>query len=99
MGAEASSVRALHIQVRVPEDPRAELLWLVLEWRDEDKVPCRAHLSSLPPSTGPRSLVYRLKERYRTEQMYSEAKQEVGLDKYEGLGWLGFMHHVTVVLW
>ena len=30
--------------------------------------------------------------------MYREAKQEVGLDKYEGRGWLGFMHHVTVVL-
>ena len=92
------SARFAFVQVRVPDDPRGELLWLILEWRDEDKVPCRAHLSSLPPSTRRRTLVYRLKERYRTEQMYREAKQEVGLDKYEGRGWLGFMHHVTVVL-
>ena len=92
------SARFAFMQVRVPDDPRGELLWLILEWRDEDKVPCRAHLSSLPPSTRRRTLVYRLKERYRTEQMYREVKQEVGLDKYEGRGWLGFMHHVTVVL-
>jgi SRSO17 transposase len=92
------SARFAFLQVRVPDDPTGELLWLILEWRDEDKEPCRAHLSSLPPSTSRRTLVYRLKERYRTEQMYREAKQEVGLDQYEGRGWLGFMHHVTVVL-
>src|ERR1700712_1004699 len=92
------SARFAFLQVRVPDDPTGELLWLILEWRDEDKEPCRAHLSSLPPCTSRRTLVYRLKERYRTEQMYREAKQEVGLDQYEGRGWLGFMHHVTVVL-
>lgn len=92
------SARFAFLQVRIPEDPAQELHWLILEWRDEDKEPCRAHLSSLPPSTSRRTLVYRLKERYRTEQMYREAKQEVGLDQYEGRGWLGFMHHVTVVL-
>jgi len=84
--------------VRVPDDPTGELLWLILEWRPKDKEPYRAYLSSLPPSTGRRQLVLRLKERYRTEQMYREAKQELGLNKYEGRGYRGFTHHVTVVL-
>ena len=92
------SARFAFRRVRVPNDPTGEVLWLILEWRDDDKEPCRAHLSSLPSSTSRPLLVYRLKERYRTEQMYREAKQEVGLDKYEGRGWPGFMHHVTVVL-
>ena len=92
------SARFAFVKVRVPDDPSAELLWLILEWRDEEKAPCRAHLSSLPPSTSRRRLVTALKERYRTEQMYREAKQELGLDQYEGRGWIGFMHHVTVVL-
>jgi SRSO17 transposase len=92
------SARFAFLRVRVSDDPTGELLWLILEWRDDDKAPCRAHLSSLAPSTPRKTLVFALKERYRTEQMYREAKQEVGLDQYEGRGWRGFLHHVTVVL-
>ena len=92
------SGRFAFFQVRVPEDPTGELLWLILEWRDGENEPYRAYLSSLPPSTSRSRLVYLLKERYRTEQMYREAKQDLGLDQYEGRGWRGFMHHVTVVL-
>ncbi len=84
--------------VRVPQDPTGELLWLIIEWRPQDKEPYRAYLSSLPPSTSRRRLVYLLKERYRTEQMYREAKQELGLNQYEGRSYRGFTHHVTVVL-
>lgn len=85
-------------QVRVPDDPSEELLWLILEWRPKDKEPYRAYLSSLPPSTSHRRLVYLLKERFRTEQMYRESKQELGLNQYEGRSYRGFTHHVTVVL-
>ncbi len=92
------NARFAFLHVLVPKDPTGEQLWLILEWRDQEKDPFRAHLSSLPPSTSRPKLVYRLKERYRTEQMYREAKQELGLDQYEGRRWRGFMHHVTVVL-
>ena len=36
--------------------------------------------------------------RYRVEQDYRELKQEVGLAKFEGRGWRGFNHHVTLCL-
>lgn len=85
-------------QVRVPDDPTGELLWLLVEWRPKDKEPYRGYLSSLPPSTSRRRLVYLLKERFRTEQMYRESKQELGLNQYEGRSYRGFTHHVTVVL-
>lgn len=32
--------------------------------------PIRAHLSSLPPTTSRTRLIYLLRERYRTEQVY-----------------------------
>lgn len=92
------SARFAFRRVRIPKDPRNESLWLILEWRDDEAEPRRAHLSSLPPSTARRRLVYLLKERYRTEQTYREMKQELGLDHYEGRKYRGFEHHVTVVL-
>lgn len=84
--------------MRVPDDPTRELLWLIIQCRPQDKEPYRAYLSSLPSSTSRRRLVYLLKERYRTEQMYREAKQELGLNQYQGRSYRGFTHHVTVVL-
>jgi SRSO17 transposase len=35
--------------------------------------------------------------RWRVEQDYRELKEEIGLDHYEGRGWLGWHHHVTLV--
>lgn len=90
--------RFAFLRVRIPKDPTEETLWLILEWRDGEDAPSRAHLSSLPPSTSKKRLVYLLRERYRTEQTYREAKQELGLDHYQGRKWRGFMHHVSVVL-
>lgn len=45
-----------------------------------------------------RRLVRLLKERYRTEAVYREMKQELGLDHYEGRRYTGLNHHVTVVM-
>ena len=43
-------------------------------------------------------IVRLFKERYRTEQLYSELKGEVGLDHFEGRSFPGWHHHVTAVL-
>ncbi len=37
------------------------------------------------------------KARWRIEQDYRELKDELGLDHFEGRGWLGWHHHVTLV--
>jgi SRSO17 transposase len=55
-------------------------------------------LSSLPADTPLEDLVRHVKGRYRVEQDYRELKQEVGLAKFEGRGWRGFNHHVTLCL-
>jgi SRSO17 transposase len=58
----------------------------------------RFWLSSLPADTPIEDLVRHVKGRYRVEQDYRELKQEVGLAKFEGRGWRGFNHHVTLCL-
>jgi SRSO17 transposase len=58
----------------------------------------RFWLSSLPADTPIEDLVRHAKGRYRVEQDYRELKQEVGLAKFEGRGWRGFNHHVTLCL-
>jgi SRSO17 transposase len=58
----------------------------------------RFWLSTLPADTPLEDLVRHAKGRYRVEQDYRELKQEVGLAKFEGRGWRGFNHHVTLCL-
>jgi len=92
------SARFAFLRVQVPQDEMDKSLWLILEWRDDEGTPSRAHLSSLPATTSRTRLIYLMRERYRTEQVYRECKQELGLDRFEGRKWRGFEHHVTVVL-
>jgi hypothetical protein len=44
-----------------------------------------------------RCLVRLAKLRWRVEQNYQQLKEELGLDHYEGRGWQGWHHHVTLV--
>ena len=78
--------------------PNQGRLWLVIEETKEKQTPYKYYLSNLPKSTKPNQLVYLCKARWRTEQMYREMKQELGLDHYEGRGYPGWHHHVSAVL-
>jgi SRSO17 transposase len=80
------------------EPKHREDVWLVMEWRDAEDEPTRYHLVTLPPRTTKKQLVRAVKERYRTEQMYREMKDELGLDHYEGRRFPGWHHHVSVVI-
>jgi len=84
-------------RVVVPHDPD-QPLWLIMERSDGARAPGHFYLSTLPPKTKKKALVRLFKERYRTEQVYSEAKQELGLDHYEGRRYPGFNHHITAVI-
>jgi SRSO17 transposase len=44
-----------------------------------------------------RRLVCWAKSRWRIEQDYRQLKRELGLDHFEGRGWRGWHHHVTLV--
>jgi len=45
-----------------------------------------------------KQLIRIIKERWRTERMYEDLKGELGLDHFEGRSFMGWHHHVSVVL-
>ena len=75
----------------------AEPVWLVIEWPEAEATPTGYFFVSLP-DLSKKQMVRLIKERYRTELVYSELKGELGLDHFEGRRFRGWHHHVSVVL-
>lgn len=74
--------------------------WLLIEWPEHAGAPSdywllwqaqRDDIPALLPS------VRAAKGRWPIEQDYRELKEELGLDHFEGRGWPGWHHHVTLV--
>jgi SRSO17 transposase len=71
--------------------------WLLVEWPTDKPEPVKYWLSNLPATTPIVELVRLGKLRWRIEQDYRELKGALGLDHFEGRGWAGWHHHVTLV--
>jgi len=71
--------------------------WLLVEWPVGKPEPTKYWLSSLPETTPLVELVGLARLRWRVEQDYRELKGALGLDHFEGRGWPGWQHHVTLV--
>jgi hypothetical protein len=65
--------------------------------KDEDE-PTKYWLSTLPADIGFEVLVDRTKLRWRIERDYQDLKQELGLGPYEGRGWRGLHHPITLCI-
>jgi len=74
------------------------VVWLLIEWPEETKAPIKYRLSDLPKETSMRTLVRWAKSRWAVEMNYREMKEHLGLDHFEGRGYVGWQHHVTLVL-
>jgi SRSO17 transposase len=100
-GAQSSRFAAVRVRTaerHVHGAPPSEEVWLLLEWPKDKKKPTKFYLCSLPRSTPLKKLVQLAKLRWRVERDYQELKGEVGLDHFEGRGWRGFHHHVTLCM-
>jgi len=75
-----------------------EALWLGMEWPEGESEPTKYFLTTLPRHTTKKKIIRILKERWRTEKVYEELKEELGLDHFEGRSFPGWHHHVSVVL-
>jgi SRSO17 transposase len=96
---EALTSRFARLRVRPvtrAEQPAEE--WLLVEWPEEEAEPTKYWLSTLPADISFEALVDRAKLRWRIERDYQELKQEVGLGHYEGRGWRGLHHHITLCI-
>jgi SRSO17 transposase len=82
----------------VDGEPPHKEVWLVVEWPAGEKDPTKYYLCDLPASYSLRRLVRLVKSRWKIEQDYQQLKEELGLDHYEGRGWIGWHHHVTLVM-
>ncbi|HEX3161846.1 MAG TPA: IS701 family transposase [Pseudolabrys sp.] len=80
----------------IPEKLSPE--WLLIEWPEGEAEPTRYWLSTLSEDVSFERLVDVAKLRWRIERDYQELKQEVGLGHYEGRGWRGFHHHITLCI-
>ena len=79
---------------------RAELpvVWLLIEWPEEAKAPTKYWLSDLPEDASLPVLVRWAKSRWAVEMNYREMKDHLGLGHFEGRGWVGWHHHVTMAM-
>lgn len=77
-----------------PEE-QADPLWLVAEKAGEE---LKYYLASGGPDASLKELVGVLKQRFRTERSYQDAKNEVGLADYQGRSFVGWHHHVTAAI-
>ncbi len=96
--SEAFTSRFARWRVRpvMAEQPAEE--WLVIEWPEDEAEPTKYWLSTLPADVSFEALVDRIKLRWRIERDYQELKQELGLGHYEGRGWRGLHHHITLCI-
>ncbi len=75
-----------------------EPLWLIIEWRDGEDEPANYFLCSLPGLISKKRLIRIAMQRWRTERVYEDLKNELGLDHFEGRSFTGWHHHVSVAL-
>jgi SRSO17 transposase len=99
-GPQQSRFAACRVQPahgHVQDRPELQPLWLLIDWPAEAEAPTKYWFSNLPERMSLRRLVQLAKLRWRVEQNYQQLKEEMGLDLYEGRGWQGWHHHVTLV--
>jgi SRSO17 transposase len=93
-----AAVRVLpaHRPAKVKRRPPRQ--WLLIEWPKGEPEPTKYWFSNLAAQAGLSRLVFFAKVRWRIEQSYQQLKEELGLDHYEGRGYLGWHHHVTLAM-
>ena len=95
-GDMRSRFALLRVRAAKREPGRREerpLEWLLIEWPTTEAAPIKFWLCNLPAGTRITKIVNLAQMRWRVERDYEELKGELGLDHYEGRGWLGFHHH------
>lgn len=72
--------------------------YALIEWPETEPAPTKYWLcwsnDRVPKLL---ELAQQAKARWRVEQDYRELKEELGLDHFEGRGWMGWHHHVALV--
>jgi SRSO17 transposase len=92
-------VDVIHRRVWVWEgkEPHAHL-WHLIVRREIDGSKVKYSLSNAPESTALQPLAHMQAQRYWVERSFQDSKQQCGLDDYQVRGWLGWPHHMALVM-
>ncbi len=90
--AEIACLRAVAVRDRLPGPD----VWVVLRRSLGPGAELKAFLSNAPADTPAQTLAQRSAPRWPVERAIKEGKGEVGLDRDEVRGWVGWHHHVTL---
>ncbi len=69
-----------------------------VEPQEQEEEQIKYWFSVLPPETSLERLVLLAHARWVIEQFYEDAKQECGLDDYQGRHWIGLHRHLALVM-
>lgn len=73
-----------------------EAVWLIAERRAGGEI--KYYFSTLPAEATLMELARSVKGRWACEQPHQQLKEELGLDHYEGRGWVGLHHHCLLTM-
>jgi SRSO17 transposase len=88
----------VRVELVHPDTAEQHVQGLLIEWPEGEKGPEHYTLVTLPRDTPLKEVVRRTKARWHVEGGYEDMKGELGLDHFEGRSWIGWNHHVSVVL-
>lgn len=75
-----------------------EELWLVVDWPDGQAQPYHYYLAHLHRPPTPSRCLRMSRSRWNIEQYFQRAKDDLGLDHFEGRSWRGFHHHLAMAV-
>ena len=96
-GTQEAEFARLRVVAERDDLPGPEM-WLVVERSLDQEPTIKYYLSNATPEVPLLQLVQVGHTRWPVEDGFLQGKQEVGLDAYEVRSWLGWHHHMTLVL-
>jgi SRSO17 transposase len=96
-GTQQAEFARLRVVAERDDLPGPEL-WLVVERSLDQEAKIKYYLSNAAPEIPLLPLVQVGHTRWPVEDCFLQGKQEVGLDAYEVRSWLGWHHHLTLVM-
>jgi len=73
-----------------------ERAWLVVDWPQGDEQPYHYYLAHLHRPPRKAACLKLSRARWHIEQYFQRAKDDLGLDHFEGRTWRGFHHHLVL---
>jgi SRSO17 transposase len=75
-----------------------EEVWLVADWPEGEAEPYHYYLAHLHRPPAPSRCLRLSRSRWNIEQYFQRAKDDLGLDHFEGRSWRGFHHHLLMAV-